>query len=73
MREESKKSFKIYLIKFDITIDYNRKRENMNVSKSTHPSLINLPCLTSWPILAKRRSSLQFEVIGSGQWFVAKF
>ena len=51
------KSFKLYLIKFEIRF------------KSTHPRLISLNCpwcLTSWPILAKRPCiGLSFEVVNS--------
>ena len=53
------KSFKIYLIKFDLTINYNRKRQHINVSKvSTHPSLIKLNRPWCWTSQFRTQSLL---------------
>ena len=60
------KSFKIYLIKFDLTINYNRKRQHINVSKvSTHPSLINLN--RPWCLTSQSRTQSLLAVWSAGQ------
>ena len=60
------KSFKIYLIKFDLTINYNRKRQHINVSKvSTHPSFINLN--RPWCLTSQSRTQSLLAVWSAGQ------
>ena len=60
------KRFKIYLIKFDLTINYNRKRQHINVSKvSTHPSLINLN--RPWCLTSQSRTQSLLAVWSAGQ------